>query len=160
MLNGFFQYPDLPAPVKNINVKVGVDNPDGNLDHTVVNISKGHIEFANDPFDFNVLIKNPISDLYVDAAAKGKLDLNNVTHFVKLPEGTQISGVINADASMSGSTNALKAKQYDKFNAKGTIGMNSFYYASKDYPTGVKVNSMLMTFNPKNVTLNLSLIHI
>jgi len=152
--NGFFQYPDLPAPVKNINVKVDINNPDGNLDHTVVNIPQGHIEMADDPFDFKVFVKNPMTDLYVDAAAKGKLDLSKVTRFVKLTDGTQLSGLINADASMSGSSNALKAKQYDKFNAKGTIALSNFLYASKDYPTGVKVNSLLMTFNPKNVTLN------
>ena len=29
--NGFFQYPDLPSQVKNINVSVKVDNPDGAL---------------------------------------------------------------------------------------------------------------------------------
>ena len=32
--DGFFQYPDLPKPVKNINFSVKVDNPDGVTDHT------------------------------------------------------------------------------------------------------------------------------
>ena len=152
--DGFFQYPDLPAPVKNINFQVKVDNPDGITDHTVVDIPQGHIELAEEPFDFKLLVKTPISDLYVDAVAKGKLDLSKVAQFVKLPDGTQIKGLLNADMSMNGNTNALKAKQYDKFNAKGTIALNNFYYASKDYPKGVQVNSYLMTFNPKNVTLN------
>ena len=152
--DGFFQYPSLPTPVKNINFKVNIDNPDGVTDNTVVNIPQAHIELADEPFDFKVLIKKPISDLYVDASAKGKLDLSKVTQFVKLAEGTKIAGLLNADASMNGNANALKAKQYDKFNAKGTIALSNFFYASKDYPAGVKVNNLLMTFNPKNVTLN------
>jgi len=152
--DGFFQYPDLPTPVKNINFEVKVDNPDGVTDHTVVNIPKAHIELADEPFDFKALVKTPISDLYVDASAKGKLDLSKITRFVKLQDGTQISGLLIADASMNGNTNALKAKQYDKFNAQGTIGLTNFLYAAKDYPTGVKLNNLLLTFNPKNVTLN------
>jgi hypothetical protein len=53
--NGFFQYPDLPQPVKNIGIEMKIDNPDGITDHTVVDIPKGHIEFGSDPFDFRVL---------------------------------------------------------------------------------------------------------
>jgi len=68
--NGFFQYPDLPKPVKNINVSLAVDNPDGVTDHTVVNIPRGHLEMDEAPFDFRLLLKTPVSDPYIDAAAK------------------------------------------------------------------------------------------
>ncbi|HEX5024183.1 MAG TPA: AsmA family protein, partial [Agriterribacter sp.] len=82
VLDGFFQYPDLPQPVKNIAISAKVDNPDGVTDHTVVDISKGHIEFGNDPFDFRLLLKNSVTDQYIDAAVKGKLNLAQVTQFV------------------------------------------------------------------------------
>ena len=62
--DGFFQYPDLPKPVKNINLKLQVENPDGVTDHTVVNIPKAHLEMDEDPFDFRLLLKNPVSDMY------------------------------------------------------------------------------------------------
>ena len=65
--NGFFQYPDLPQPVKNIGIDMKIENPDGITDHTVVDISKGHIEFGNDPFDFRILFKNPVTVQYLDA---------------------------------------------------------------------------------------------
>ena len=152
--NGYFQYPDLPAPVKNINVSVKIDNPDGNTDHTIVNIDKGHIELANEPFDFKVLVKTPVSDLWVDAAAKGSLDLGKVSSFMKLASGTQLAGILNADATITGNTTAIQKQQFDKFNAKGTIALNNFLYASADYPTGVQLKNMLLTFNPKNITLN------
>ena len=45
------------------------------LDNTVVDISKGHLEMDNEPFDFKLLFKNPETAQYIDAAAKGKLDL-------------------------------------------------------------------------------------
>ena len=152
--NGFFQYPDLPEPVKNINVAVKIDNPDGVSDHTVVDISKGHIELASQPFDFKVVVKTPISNLWVDAAAKGNLDLSKVTKFMKLGVGTQLAGIVNADVAVTGFASAMQQQKLNQFDAKGTIALNNFQYASADYPTGVELKNMLLIFNPKNVTLN------
>ncbi len=152
--NGFFQYPDLPAPVKNINLSMKVDNPDGVTDKTVIDISKAHLEMENDPFDFRLLVKTPMSDMWVDAAAKGKLDLSKITRMVKLENGTSIKGLLNADVSIRGFVDAVQKQQFDKFSAAGTIAMNGFSYVAKDYPEGVSLSRLLMTFNPKNVTLN------
>jgi len=152
--NGFFQYPDLPAPVKDINLTMKIDNPDGITDHTVIDISKAHLSLANEPFDFKLLVKNPISDLYVDAAAKGKLDLSKIKQFVKLPSISQLTGLLNADVAVQGSTLAMQKQQFDKFSANGVIGLSNFFYASKDYPSGVGLSDVQMTFNPKNVTIN------
>ena len=152
--NGFFQYPDLPRPVKNINLTVKVDNPDGIADHTTVDISQAHMEMDNEPFDFRVLLKTPISDMYVDASAKGKLDLSKVAQLVKLESGTRLSGLLNADVSVSGNMSAIEKQQYDKFNAAGTVNLSDFSYASKAYPDGVKLNTLLASFNPRNVTLS------
>ncbi|MBO9572157.1 MAG: AsmA family protein, partial [Chitinophagaceae bacterium] len=152
--NGFFQYPDLPAPVKNINVKMKVDNPDGVTDHTVVDISSAHLEMENDPFDLRLLLKTPVSDMWVDAAAKGKLDLSKITRMVKLDKGTSIKGLLNADLAVKGYVDAVQKQQFDKFNASGTLALNGFSYVSNDYPDGVALNKLLMTFNPRNVTLN------
>ncbi|MEO8584378.1 MAG: AsmA-like C-terminal region-containing protein, partial [Flavitalea sp.] len=152
--DGFFQYPDLPAPVKNINVTMKVDNPDGVTDHTVVDISRAHFQMENDPFELRLLMKTPVSDMWVDAEAKGKLDLANIARMVKLEKGTTLKGLLNANVAVKGFVDAVQKQQFDKFSASGTIALNGFSYVSKDYPTGVGLSSMLMTFNPKNVTLN------
>lgn len=152
--DGFFKYPDLPAPVKNINVTMKVDNPDGITDHTVVDISKAHFEMENDPFDLRLLLKTPVSDMWVDAAAKGRVDLSKITRMVKLEQGTNIAGLLNADISVKGFVDAVQKQQFDKFSAAGTIDLNGFSYQSKDYPDGVLLQKLAMTFNPKNVTVN------
>jgi hypothetical protein len=36
--NASFQYPELPAPVNNIQVKFSATNPDGNIDHTRIDL--------------------------------------------------------------------------------------------------------------------------
>ena len=57
--DGFFQYPDLPKPVKNIQIDMRLSNPDGVMDNTLLEISKGRLDMDNEPFDFKLLFKNP-----------------------------------------------------------------------------------------------------
>ena len=152
--NGFFKYPDLPKAVKNINLQMKVDNPDGITDHTVINIPKAHIEFNNEPFDFRLLVKNPVSNMFVDAAANGRLDLSTVTEFVKLEPGTRIKGLLLADVAINGLVSAMEQQKFDQFNASGNLNLSDFLYASKDYPDGVKLDKLLLAFNPRNVSVS------
>lgn len=152
--NGRFKYSDLPKPVKNIQLKMEVNNPDGVTDHTVVNIRNGHLEMDNAPFDFRLLIKNPVSDLFIDAEAKGKLNLANVRQFVKLEEGTRLSGSLDANVKIKGAVAAMEQQQYDQFSASGTIRLSGMNYVSKAYHGGINIQNLLMTFNPKNVVVS------
>jgi hypothetical protein len=150
--NGFFQYPDLPKPVKNINVIVHVNNPDGVTDNTVVDIPQGHIEMDNDPFDFRLLLKNPMTSQYIDAAAKGKLDLSKITQFVKLEDGTKLSGLVNADIQAKGSVAAIQKQQPGEFSAKGFADITNLFYSSKAFPQPIQNTSARINVdNPDGV---------
>lgn len=152
--NGSFQYPDLPVPVSAINLSLQADNPDGVPDHTVVNISQAHFEMEGAPFDLRLLLKTPVSDPYMDLAAKGRLDLGRVSKFMKLTEGTRLAGLVIADMNMKGNLSAMQKQQLDKFDAGGSVGVTNFSYASTAYPTPVGLDSLQMSFNPKNITLS------
>lgn len=155
--NGAFKYSDLPKGIKNINLNAVVDNPDGITDNTVVSITNGHLQIDNDPFDFRLLVKNPMTSMFVDAAAKGKLDLSQVSSFAKLDKGTSISGLMNADVTVKGNVSDLEKEQYQNFYAGGVIDLNKFNYTSPDYPTGVKINTLNTKFSPSKIDLaNLS----
>ena len=144
--HGFFQYPDLPQPVKEINISMKVDNPDGITDHTTVNISKGHIEFGNDPFDFSLLLKNPITVQYLDATLKGKLNLADVSRFVKLQTGTQLSGILDANATAKGNLSAITKQQPGPFSANGFVNITGLNYRSPDLPRPVKNGNIQIAF--------------
>ena len=152
--NGYFKYPDLPKPVKNINMSIAVDNPDGITDHTVIHIPSAHLEMDHDPFDFHLLVKNPISNPYIDAGAKGKIDLSGIKQLAKLSADTKLDGMIEADLSAKGNVNAIEKKQFDQFYASGTMKLNHFYYASNSYPDAIEIHEANASFNPKNVTLD------
>ena len=151
--DGFFQYPDLPKPLQKINIKAQVDNADGVTDNIVINVEKAHFELDNDPFDIRLLVKKPISNMYVDAAAKGKLDLSKVSQLVKLQAGTKIQGNLNADVYVKGNVKEIQQQKLDQFTAGGTIDLTNFLYAAKDYPTGVKISTLQTTFSPAKVNI-------
>jgi hypothetical protein len=135
--DGFFQYPDLPEPVKNINIAMNLSNPDGVTDHTVIDISKGHLEMGTEPIDFKLLFRNPETSKYVDAVVKGNINLANISRFIKLPDGTKLSGLLSADAFAKGSLTAVE-KQKGDFSAGGFFIISKLYYAAKDFPQPVQ----------------------
>ncbi|MDR3680342.1 MAG: AsmA-like C-terminal region-containing protein [Flavipsychrobacter sp.] len=152
--NGMFRYPSLPSAVTDIQVKMQAANNDGVPDHTVVNVEKAHLVLANAPFDMHLILKTPISDPYIDAGLKGRIDLGQVQQFMKLEAGTKLTGIVTADVTAKGAIAAAQKQQFDKFYAAGTIGISNMLYASKDYPGGVALSNLLLTFNPKNVSVS------
>ena len=162
--NGFFQYPDLPKPVKNIQLAINASNPDGNPDNAVINISKGHIEMDNEPFDFKLLFKNPETIKYIDAVAKGKLDLANVGKFAKLPGDTKLAGLVWADVFAKGAMNALQNQQGD-FTAGGFLDIKNLFYSSNDFPQPIQNGNMKINIENSggiadNTSINISSAHI
>lgn len=152
--NGSFQYPALPQKVTDIQINLLVDNPDGNMDHTVVHLSKGHLKLGNNPFDATILLKTPISNQWINASLNGRIDLSEMQQLVKLEAGTQMKGLIMADVAVKGYVTAMQKQQFQDVDAKGTIQIQDLLYIAKDYPDGVSVTSLLLTFNPKNVTVS------
>lgn len=151
--DGFFQYPDLPKPLQQINIKAEVDNPDGITDNTVVNVEKAHFEIDKEPFDIRLLVKKPITNMFVEAVAKGKIDLSKMAQLVKLEAGTKINGLLNADVFVKGNVKDIEQQKFDQFTAGGTIDLNNFLYVAKDYPTGVKINALATSFTPAKVDI-------
>ena len=142
--NGSFQYPDLPKPVKNINLTLKASNADGKPDNSVIDIPNGHIEFDNEPFDFNFTYKNPETIQYIDAGAKGKLDLSQLSKFIKLDAGTKLSGQVWADAFAKGPLKALQ-QQSGPFSAGGFFDIKNLYYADKNFPQPIQNGNIKAT---------------
>lgn len=142
--NGSFRYPDLPKPVKNINLSLHLLNTDGKPDNSIIDITNGHLEFDNEPFDFNFTYKNPLTIQYIDAGAKGKLNLSQLSQFIKLPEGTQLKGLVWADAFVKGPLKAIE-QQSGPFNAGGFFDIKNLFYSDKNFPQPLQNGNMKAT---------------
>lgn len=139
--DGFFQNPELPKQLKNIQLGLTVNNPDGITDHTVITVPSGHFELDNEPFDFRFLLKNPETAKFIDAAAKGRLDLSKISKLVKLKEGTKLAGLVWADVFARGNLSAIE-NHSGPFAAGGFLDIQDLFYSSKDFPQPIHNGNM------------------
>jgi AsmA-like C-terminal region len=151
--DGSFTYQDLKASVNNINVLANIENPTGNTDDVVVNVETAKAIFDNEPFECRLLVKNPITSMFIDAAATGKLNLEKVTSYVKLDAGTQLKGNIDANIIAKGLVSDIEKGLYQNFTASGGATITNFLYASTKYPDAIKLNKMVATVSPQNIKL-------
>ena len=127
--DAMFQYPDLPTAIRNINLDLRVDNQDGVIDNTVVDLRKMHLDFGNNPVDARVLVKN-LKTYPIDAQANAQLDLAELSTMFPM-EGIELRGKFNLD---------LKAKGvYDSINSiipaiDLRMEMKDGYVKSADFP--------------------------
>ena len=150
--NGMFQYPDLPKAVKNMAMDLNIKNLDSaDINKTVVNLKKFHLEMAGNPLDAKLISKNLLVDPYIDAFVKGKIDLGSIKDIMPL-DSMELNGLITADLSMKGNLSALEEERYEDFQADGNLGIQNMVYKSADMP-GTTINDMLLAFSPEFVAL-------
>ncbi len=151
--NGSFQYPDLPKAVKNVAMDLNVKNVDSaDINKTVVNLKKLHLEMAGNPVDAKLISQNLLVDPYIDAFVKGKIDLGSIKDIMPL-DSIDLNGLITANLNMKGNLSAIEEERYEDFQADGNFGIQNMIYKSADMP-GTTINDMLLTFSPQFVTLN------
>lgn len=151
--DGRIKYATLPAAINNIQVKANINNPDGVIDHTVVNVPAFHLAFDKTPVNGRLLVKTPVSDPYVDMALKGKLDLKQLTAIFPMKDMT-LSGILDVDVQAAGNKSAIDKGQYENFKASGQMLASNFNYSGASVPKPVSISSAKMSFSPKNITLS------
>lgn len=150
--NGKVKYASLPSAINDIQVKASINNPDGILNHTTVNIPSFHLAFDKTPVDGRLLVKTPITDPFIDMALKGKLDLKQLTAIFPMKDMT-LSGILDIDVQAAGNKSAIDKGQYENFKASGQMLATNFNYSGVSVPKPVSVTSAKMSFSPKNITL-------
>jgi hypothetical protein len=151
--NGWFKYTSLPTAVENVAILLNVKNPDGDLDHTEIDLNKLHFELQGDAFDAKLLARTPMSDPYVDAQANGVINLDNVVKIAPMPSGTTLRGLIKLSLLAKGNVSTLEKGNYEAFDASGNLMCSNVYYASPDLPKPFELKNSDMSFSPKLITL-------
>ncbi|GIV40381.1 MAG: hypothetical protein KatS3mg033_2181 [Thermonema sp.] len=101
--DGHFQYPGMPAEVKNVQLNVELENPDGNLENTLLDLKRFHMDLGKNPIDMRANFRGLESiDMYVDA--KARLNLADMATIFPM-EGMQLKGSFSLDAKVEGTYN-------------------------------------------------------
>jgi len=150
--NAMFKYPDLPKSVDNINIKVNAFYDGAVFDRTTLDLEKLHFEMAGNPFDAELHVKTPESDLQAVAKFLGKIDFNSVVDIVPLDNIT-LKGLLECDFALAGRMSTLEKKQYENFDASGMLKLTGLDFKSPDFPQAIKINSTRLNLSPKKVDL-------
>ena len=153
--DGFLQYPDLPAPVKNIQVDVNAYNKTDQADNTNINIKRFHCDLENNPIDAKVLISG-LKEQILDGFVKAKVDLSQMTRMFPIDK-LELKGQLTADATFKGQVTeqtlpVLKANVdlkygYLKYKDFPTALQNLTVTAKADCPTGHKSDMVVEVTN-------------
>ena len=128
--NGMFQYPDLPTPVNNIQLDVDIDNPDGNLENTLVDIRQLHADMGNNPIDAKARISG-LERMRLSGQLKGRMNLAELTSIYPI-EGTVLKGDFLIDATANGIYDE-KAGSFPVVDA--LMSMENGYVKNDEYST-------------------------
>ncbi len=127
--DGMFKYPDLPKPVKNVNLDLRVRNETGIVDQTAVDVSTFNLDFGDNPISGRLHLSDLVT-YKIDAALNAKLNLQELTSIFPI-EGMTLKGSLDI--------NALAKGRYD--SAAGVIPaidakllLANGYVKSADYP--------------------------
>ncbi len=127
--DAMFQYPDLPTAIKNINMDLLVDNKDGVVENTIVDLKNLHLDFGSNPID----AKAKITKMYptnVDASLAAKLNLAELNKMFPM-DGLEMKGNYAVNLKANGVYDSLK-KLIPAIDAKMTLADG--YVKSKDVP--------------------------
>ncbi len=152
--NGYFNYPELPKSVDNINIKLDIASSNGVIENTKINLSKFHMELGGNPIDFNIKLHNPLSNPYFKGGALGKINFETISDIIPLEEGTNLSGSLIANANFEGDIAALEAEEYHKFKAEGSFEVNQLKYKGRDLNYPIFIKSAKLEFSPKEIKLS------
>ncbi|HEY5691114.1 MAG TPA: AsmA-like C-terminal region-containing protein, partial [Cyclobacteriaceae bacterium] len=131
--DGMFKYPDLPTAIKNINLDLLVDNKDGIIDNTVVDLKKLHLEFGNNPVDARMLIEN-LKNYKLDGNIKASLNLAELNKMFPM-HGIDMRGSFSIDASAKGVYDSIR-KIIPAVNLN--MSLNEGYVKSADFPLPIE----------------------
>ncbi|MEL6851728.1 MAG: AsmA-like C-terminal region-containing protein, partial [Bacteroidota bacterium] len=132
VVEGRLQYPDLPKPITNIDLNLAIDNPDGVLEHTSVDLQKFHADLGQNPIDAQLKMQG-LERLDLDGKVNARLNLAEITQFYPL-EGTQLKGDFFIDAVAKGIYDE-KQEQFPTVSAK--MEMAEGYLKEAEYPTEI-----------------------
>ncbi len=144
-----FKYPDLPTAVNNINLDLLIDNKDGKIENTLVDLKKLHLDFGSNPVDARALITR-FYPTNIDANLAAKLNLAELNKMFPM-EGLEMKGNYAINLTAKGVYDSLK-KLIPAIDAN--MSLANGYVKSADFP--IPMEDMHFTSSIKNTSGNMA----
>ncbi|MHA8062237.1 AsmA family protein [Aquirufa beregesia] len=147
---GAFSYTQVPVGVKHMEMNLQIDNSNGIVDHTVVDLKKFQLSMNNQPIQANLFLKNPISNPYLKASLKGVLNLGEIAKIIP-QKNTQMSGSIQSDVQLDGYVQDFKQA---KGKASGYFKAHQIQYDNSETKQKISIQNAVASINPKSLVIS------
>ncbi len=138
--NGLIAYPELPTPISNINIDMMVDCKDGNIDNTLIEIKKMHLDLGSNPINASLLIRN-LKDYSMKADVQARINLAELSSMFPI-EGMDMKGLFSLDVKADGIYDSIR-NIMPAISAQ--MSMENGYIKSSEFPKALEN----MSFNSK-----------
>jgi len=145
VVDAMFKYPDLPTPVSNINLDMLVDNKDGIIDNTVIDVKKLHMDFGSNPLDARMLISK-MYPTQIDANLVAKLNLAELNKMFPVT-GLDMRGTYAINLTAKGVYDSLK-KTIPSIEA--AMSLTNGYVKTSEFP--LPLQDLKFTSSVKNTS--------
>ncbi len=150
--DGYFSYPDLPGDLSDVRIHLEVDYNGSNMDLTTVDLEKFHFSLGGNPFDAQMHVDHPISDMHVVGALDGTIDFSSLKDVLPL-EDLKLEGRMTADLRIDTRMSYIEEEQYEDVNLEGIFLVEGVQLETPDIPVPVELTRLEMLFNPRFVDL-------
>ena len=153
VVDGHFRYPDLPLSAQAIAADLSITNPGGDIDSTVVDLSRFHVEIDDQPLDASVVLRTPVSDPEAALRIDGTIDLGDLARTVKLENAEGLGGVIVADANVRVRRSDVENERYDRIAAQGSIDAHDISLRGEGLRQPVDIEEARIELTPQTAHL-------
>jgi len=150
--DGFFSYPDLPKDVSDVQIGLDVNYRGADMDATTVNLNRFHMLLGGNPFDMNLQVDHPFSDMHVAGMVKGKIDFATLKDIVPM-EDIELAGRLETDLGWDTRMSFIENEEFEKVTLDGRLIIEDVQVEAPDIPVPVQLQKLAMFFTPRFVNL-------
>jgi len=151
--DGYFAYPDLPKDVSDVQIALKVDYKGSHMDASRVDLEKFHMLLGGNPFDMNMQVDHPVSDMHVSGKAKGVIDFASLQDVVPM-EDISLEGRLETDLSWNTLMSCIEQEQFEQVDLEGALMIEGVVVEAPDIPVPLTLVKITMLFNPRMVELS------
>jgi len=150
--DGFFSYPEVPKDVSDVQIDLAVDYRGSDMDATTVQLERFHLLLGDNPFDINLQVANPFSDMQVSGLVKGMIDFATLKDVVPM-EDLDLTGRLETDLTWDTRLSYIENEDFENVNLNGKVVIEGVYVEAPDIPVPVELTNLAMFFTPRYVNL-------
>lgn len=148
--NGSIKYPDLPLPIKDINLDLNVLSTATNLSDLLVDIKSFSFLVNDDRMVGKMAISNALDNPQIKGLIDGKINLENLAKAYPLEGYDLRKGIVTATMDIDAAAADIEAQNYSNIKFNGDVDIRDLDLNFDAYP--LKAENAKFKLNPKSIS--------